>query len=207
MRTRYWPPRKYLSNLCFWLFDSTNLLSKYNYNKTIFVFRPGLFFQIIREKREKFCRDYLGQTWTKVVCDSHWFHGVRFCQNLSRSQTFKQTIQIISDNGILNWKPKSISFENQILNLKIFLHLKWKFFLFWAVKKCKANSLEKFCLFQRDRGEDKNPNVSTISRVWSVGAHKSKHQLCLTKSKDSKKKLSLYCQKVVLFSGELNVSV
>ena len=110
-----------------------NVFSKnifYSLFLTIFVFWPGLFFQIIREKREKFCREYLGQAWTQVVCDSHRFHGVKFCQNLSRSQTFKQTIQIISDNGILNWKPKSISFENQILNSKIFLHLKWFFFYF-----------------------------------------------------------------------------
>ena len=109
-----------------------NVFSKnifYSLFLTIFVFWPGLFFQIIRAKREKFCREYLGQTWTQVVCDSHRFHGVKFCQNLSRSQTFKQTIQIISDNGILNWKPKSISFENQILNSKIFLHLKWFFFI------------------------------------------------------------------------------
>ena len=109
-------------------------LIRQTYHKTDLVFWPGLFFQIIREKREKFCREYLGQTWTQVVCDSHRFHGVKFCQNLSRSQTFKQTIQIISDNGILNWKPKSISFENQILNLKIFLHLKWKFFILSSEK-------------------------------------------------------------------------
>ena len=117
--------------------------------------------------------------------------GWNFAKTFSRSQTFKQTIQIVSDNGILNWKPKSISFENQILILKIFLHLKWIFFLFWAVKKCKTNSQEKFCLFQRDCSEDKNPNVSTISRVWSVGAHKSKHPLCLIKSILSKKNVHI----------------
>ena len=135
MRTRYWPPRKYLSYLYFWLFDSTNVFSK-NIFYSLFwsLTKLYFFFQIIREKREKFCREYLGQTWTQVVCDSHRFHGVKFCQNLSRSQTFKQTIQIISDNGILNWKPKSISFENQIFNLKIFLHLKWKFFILSSEK-------------------------------------------------------------------------
>ena len=204
MRTRYWSPRKYFSYLCFWLFYSTNVFSKnifYSLFWTISVFWPGLFFQIIREKREKFCREYLGQTWTQVVCDSHRFHGVKFCQNLSRSQTFKQTIQIISDNGILNWKPKSISFENQILNLKIFLHLKWFFFFFEQWKKCKTNSLEKFCLFQRDRSEDKNPNVSTISRVWSVGAHKSKHPLCLIKSIFPKRNFHCIVKKLCYFQG------
>ena len=37
-------------------------LIRQTYHKTDLVFRPGLFFQIIREKREKFCREYLGQT-------------------------------------------------------------------------------------------------------------------------------------------------
>ena len=138
MRTRYWPSRKYLSYLCFWLFDSTNVFSK-NIFYSLFWSLTKLyfnFFQIIREKREKFCREYLGQTWTQVVCDSHRFHGVKFCQNLSRSQTFKQTIQIISDNGILNWKPKSISFQNLTSNLKCFPNFRW----FWRVKmKRKIN--------------------------------------------------------------------
>ena len=34
------------------------------------------------------------------------FHGVKFCPKLSRSQILAQSIQIVSDNAISNWKPK-----------------------------------------------------------------------------------------------------
>ena len=99
------------------------------------------------------------------------FHGVKFCPNLSGSQILVQTIQIISDNGVLNLKPKSIIFESRTFDLKIF---EVKISNFWAVKNCKTNSLEKFCLFERYRKEDVNRNVSTISCGWSMGAQKNK---------------------------------
>ena len=70
----------------------------------------------------------LGQMLTQVVCDSHRFHGVKLPPNLSRSQILVQTIKIISDKRILNWKPKSILFENHNSNLKMFSHFKIQFF-------------------------------------------------------------------------------
>ena len=103
-----------------------------------FLFFDQVYFSRLSEKSVKnFVENIWARLELKLFAIPTDFMGWNFAKTFSRSQTFKQTIQIISDNGILNWKPKSISFENQILNLKIFLHLKLNFFYFEQWKNVK----------------------------------------------------------------------
>ena len=69
------------------------------------------------------------------------FHGMKFCTNLSRSQILAQTIQIISDNRILNWNQIDFIWES-IFKFENIFSFNVKILHFWALKRPQVREIE-----------------------------------------------------------------